>query len=94
MDTDDDLGAQTSRRVHDHLGTGDSLLELQESVFAGQLRPDDAVYSGSMQESDFLGKRPQVNSSVVTVRRGDDRENPAELAVAGTPSSRNGESAE
>ena len=94
MDTDDDLGAQTSRRFHDRLGTGDSLLELQQSVFAGQLRPDDAVYASSMQEANLLGERLQVNGSVVTVRRGDDRENPAELAVAGTPSSRNGESAE
>ena len=94
LDTDDDLGAQTSRRVHDRLGTGDALLELKESVFAGQLRPDDAVYAGSMQEADFLGKRRQVNGSVVTIGRGDDREDPAELAVAGTPSSRNGEPAE
>ena len=94
LDTDDDLGVQTSPRVHDRLGTGDSLLELQEGVFAGQLRPDDAVYAGSMQEADLLGKRLQVNGSVVTVRRGDDRENPAELAVAGTPSSRSGEPAE
>ena len=73
LHADHDLGPQPFGGLHDRLGARDTLLEGQQRIFAGQLRPDDAVNARPIQKANLLGEGLQVHLAIVVVRRGDDR---------------------